>query len=489
MRSPIRSGQTRTAGRRELTRWPMVRAVLRWRSLNWILMTAALAVLCLAIATSLAGTAAGSANFGIVFVWIVWWGLLMGVLLPLGGRLWCLICPVPAPGEWVQRGALICPPGEDGNGASPPAGRPRRIGGGLRFTLGWRWPDRLRTIWLQNAGFVIVALFSTLILTRPRVTGWLLLAFLVGGILLAILYERRAFCRYVCPVGGFIGLYSLTAPLELRVRDPLVCQDHRTKDCYLGNAAGYGCPWLEQPWTMDRNAACGLCGECLRTCPKDNVAVRVRLPGADLVVASGWRLDEAYKAFIMLACAAIYPLVFLGSWGWLKEWANLGGPQGFGLYTLAFLGLNLVVVPGLHLGAVAATRSVAGLQGLPVRRLFVALAYPLVPLGLAAWMAFTVSFVFANASYAMPVLSDPFGWGWNLLGTQDLAWHPWLMGWVPSLQAIILIAGMVGAIGTADAVLRKFTAGRAAVRGLVMQAFFLTGETIFFLWLYLRAAA
>jgi uncharacterized membrane protein len=65
----------------------MVRAVLRWRSLNWILMTAALAVLCLAIATSLAGTAAGSANFGIVFVWIVWWGLLMGVLLPLGGRL------------------------------------------------------------------------------------------------------------------------------------------------------------------------------------------------------------------------------------------------------------------------------------------------------------------------------------------------------------------------------------------------------------------
>ena len=342
------------------------------------------------------GTAAGSANFGIVFVWIVWWGLLMGVLLPLGGRLWCLICPVPAPGEWVQRGALVRPPG-DGNGASPPAGRPRRIGGGLRFTLGWRWPDRLRTIWLQNAGFVVVALFSVLILTRPRVSAWLLLAFLVGGILLAILYERRAFCRYVCPVGGFIGLYSLAAPLELRVRDPLVCQDHRTKDCYLGNAAGYGCPWLEQPWTMARNAACGLCGECLRTCPKDNVAVWVRPPGADLVVAEGWRLDEAYKAFIMLACAAIYPLVLLGPWGWLKEWANLGRPQGFGIYALAFLGLTLLVVPGLHLAAAAATRSVAGLQGLPVRRLFVALAYPLVPLGLAAWIAFTLSFVFANA--------------------------------------------------------------------------------------------
>ena len=134
-------------------------------------------------------------------------------------------------------------------------------------------------IWLQNAGFLGTALFSTVILTRPSVIGWVLLAFLAGAVVLAMVFERRTFCRYVCPVGGFIGLYSLAVPLELRVRDPLVCQEHRTKDCYLGNEAGYGCPWMEQPWSMDRNAYCGLCGECLRTCTKDNVAVNLRLPG------------------------------------------------------------------------------------------------------------------------------------------------------------------------------------------------------------------
>jgi len=485
--APPKSG--RAQGRWELTRRPAVRGVLRQRALNWLLMTGALAGLILAIAAGLVGTAAGSANFGIVFVWIVWWGLLMGVLLPLGGRLWCLICPVPAPGEWLQRGALIRPPRDNGSDPVLSIQGATSLRGRLSFTLGGRWPERLRGIWLQNASFMGVALFSTVILTQPSVTAWVLLGFLVGAFGLALLFERRAFCRYVCPVGGFIGLYSLTAPLELRVRDPLVCQDHRTKDCYLGNAAGYGCPWLEQPWTMDRNAACGLCGECLRTCPKDNVAVRVRLPGADLVVASGWRLDEAYKAFIMLACAAIYPLVFLGPWGWLKEWANLGGPQGFGLYALAFLGLNLVVVPGLHLGAAAATRSVAGLQGLPVRRLFVALAYPLVPLGLAAWMAFTLSFVFANLSYALPVLSDPFGWGWNLLGTRDLVWRPWLTGWVAPIQAALLIAGMVGSMATADAILRKLGGTRPAIRGLAVQTVILLGETAFFLWLYLGPLA
>ncbi|HXZ43220.1 MAG TPA: hypothetical protein VEH53_00210, partial [archaeon] len=107
---------SKVRGRLELTRWPVVRALLRQRLLNWALMTLALLGFAVAILAGLIGTAVGSANFGIVFVWIVWWGLFMCVLLPLGGRVWCLICPIPAPGEWVQRGALVCPPVAGGNG-------------------------------------------------------------------------------------------------------------------------------------------------------------------------------------------------------------------------------------------------------------------------------------------------------------------------------------------------------------------------------------
>jgi len=478
-----------TQRRWELTRWPVVRNLLRQRALNWIVMTTAFVGFILAIAAGILGTAAGSANFGIVFVWIVWWGLLMGALLPLGGRLWCFICPIPAPGEWLQRKALVDPPGNDGAAGLLSIDDPGRSAQRGTPSLGWRWPKSLRGIWLQNVGFLGVALFSTVILTRPSATGWVLLAFLAGAVGLAVFFERRSFCRYVCPVGGFIGLYSLVAPVELRVRDPLVCQEHRTKDCYLGNAAGYGCPWLEQPWAMDRSAYCGLCGECLRTCTKDNVTVNLRLPGPDLLVAQGWKLDEAYKAFIMLACAAIYPVVFLGPWGRLKEWANLDTLSGFAVYALGFLMLNLVVLPALHLGLAALTRWVSGLQDIPLRRLFVALAYALVPLSLAAWMAFTVSLVFANLSYALPVLSDPFGWGWNLLGTQDVAWKPWLAGWVQPIQAGLLIAGLVASIAAADAILRKLQNGRAGIRGLAIQTVLLTVETALFLWLYLGASA
>ena len=58
----------------ELTRYRPIRALLARRSLNWMAMTVALAGLLLAILAGVLGTAAGSANFGIVFVWIVWWG-------------------------------------------------------------------------------------------------------------------------------------------------------------------------------------------------------------------------------------------------------------------------------------------------------------------------------------------------------------------------------------------------------------------------------
>jgi hypothetical protein len=488
MSTMMSPGPVNTQGRWELTRSPFVRTLLRQRALNWIVMTVAFFGFLLAIAAGILGTAAGSANFGIVFVWIVWWGLLMGALLPLGGRLWCFICPIPAPGEWLQRKAIVDPPGNGRAAGLLSIAPPKPSAHRWTLSQGWRWPKPLRGIWLQNLGFLAVALFSTVILTRPSVTGWVLLGFLAGGVGLAMLFERRSFCRYVCPVGGFIGLYSLVAPLELRVRDPLVCQEHRTKDCYLGNAAGYGCPWLEQPWTMERNASCGLCGECLRTCTEDNVTVNLRLPGSDLLVAHGWKLDEAYKAFIMLACAAIYPVVFLGPWGWLKEWANLDNLSGFGIYALGFLALNLVALPGLHLSTAALTRWVSGLD-IPLGRLFVALAYPLVPLGLAAWMAFTVSLVFANLSYALPVLSDPFGWGWNLLGTRDVAWHPLFTGWVPPIQAALLIAGLIASIVAADAILRKLHEGGMAIQGLAIQVIALTAETTFLLWLYLGATA
>lgn len=450
-----------------LERVPLLKRLLKARAFQPALMLVTLFVFTLAILTGIAGTPAGSHNFGIVFVWIVWWALLIVVLVPFFGRMWCTICPIPAPGEWLQRRAIV------------------RRGPARLWTRGLRWPRRLKNIWLQNFGFLGVAAFSTIILTRPSVSAWLLLSFLLAGVALSALYKNRVFCRYVCPVGGFIGLYSLVSPVELRVADPSVCADHKTKDCITGNEFGYGCPWMVFPGSLTRNAYCGMCFECLKTCPKNNIVLNLRPFGSDLTVAKERRLDEAYKAFIMLGCALLYSAVLLGPWGWLKDWANMDTLPHWALYAAGFLVFNLALLPGLFGLAVWVTRRVSG-QDQPLRRLFVDYAYTLIPLGLAAWIAFSIGFVLINGSYALTVLSDPFGWGWDLFGTAGTHWTPLGATLIPFLQVGVLTAGLLATLNTAYKIARQHSAQhRPAFLATLPVAGFAVVMTLGFLRLYL----
>ncbi|MBI3762633.1 MAG: 4Fe-4S binding protein [Chloroflexi bacterium] len=430
--------------RYDLTRLPLVEPLLRNRWPQFVTTSIALGGFVFAIIAGMVGTPVGSRNFGIVSVWIGWWALLMLIAVPFFGRGWCSICPLPAPGEWLQRGAVL----------GPSTGTGRRPG------LGLRWPNRLRNIWLQNGAFAVIALLSVVVLTTPSVTAVVLAALLVLAVVMSLIFERRAFCRYLCPVGGFIGLYSQLAPIELRVKDPAVCACHTQKTCYTGNADGYGCPWQVFPGGLVKNTFCGLCVECLRTCPHDNIAINLRDFGADLSNPAGRRLDEAFKAFIMLGSAMAYSAVMLGPWGALKSAAYTVGSAAWVIYAAAFLVFIFVVLPGLFFTAVVVGRRLS--QNLAEnsttktrrpegkRQAFIALSYALVPLGLAAWIAFSLSFVFANLSYLSAALSDPMGWGWNLFGTARVNWTPYLTQFVPILQTIVLVGGLIWAGATAQ---------------------------------------
>ncbi|MCJ7513689.1 MAG: 4Fe-4S binding protein, partial [Anaerolineales bacterium] len=374
----------------------------------------------LVIVAGLLGTPVGSRNPATVLVWIAWWAALMIVAVPFFGRLWCGVCPLPLPGEWLQRGALL---------------RPR--GGGLG--LGLPWPRRLRGLWVQNAAFVLVALFSLPILTQPRLTALLLAGLVLVAIAISLVFERRSFCRYLCPVGGFIGLYAQAAPLEVRVRDPRVCAGHTIKTCYTGSADGYGCPWMAFPAALTTNVSCGVCLECLRTCPLDNVAINLRPMGADLQPTSRVRLDEAFKSLVLIGSALVYAFVLMGPSSTLRSAAAAVGSPSWLAYAAGFLLITVVLVPGLFLAATRFGQLTASPR-LPAQESLRRFAPALVPLGLAAWAAFSLGFVLANASYILPVLSDPIGLGWDLLGTASMPWTPvggGLASW--ALIAILLV--------------------------------------------------
>ncbi|MEW6030309.1 MAG: 4Fe-4S binding protein [Chloroflexota bacterium] len=314
--------------------------------------------------------------------------------------------------------------------------------------LNLRWPKFLRNIWLQNVSFLLLALFSSVLLTTPNVTGIVLAAMLFAAIGLSMIFERRAFCRYLCPVGGFIGLYSQTAPIELRIKDKQICVKCEGKPCYNGASsalsanAGYGCPWDIFPGGLTKNTYCGLCMECIRTCPHDNIAINLRPFSVDLAKPSA-RMDEAFKAFIMLGSAMIYAGVLLGPWGALKDAAFNIGTSAWSIYAVVFLSIIFGVLPGLFALSLTPSFGHLSLAGRGARvRVFASLSSALIPLGLMFWVAFSLSFVLANASYILASLSDPLGLGWNLFGTANAAWQPTLTSILAPAQTLALVGGL-----------------------------------------------
>jgi plastocyanin len=438
----------------------------RWMPFSLIIINLAVFTVIL-LAGWLGGKRPGNYNFGIMIVWIVWWVLLMLVLVPFFGRLWCAICPLPFFGDWLQRLRLI------------------KVRNNRLWGLNKRWPKKLRNMWLVNFIFLITTFFTAFFTTRPIYTFVLLGLIIALNIVVSFIYERRSFCRYLCPVAGFQGLYANIAPIEIRPKDQEVCRKHKRKECYLGNEDGYGCPWLEVPYSMKKNTYCGLCLECFKTCSYNNMALNIRTPGVDLLVDDKRGMDEAWKSFIMIGCAISFYTIMQGPWGWLRDWANFTTTSGYLSYIFLHSFNSLILIPALFGLFVWLSKHFAQGSNAPFSRIFVNLSYSLVPMGLAVWVAFSFGIFFPNSSYLLRVLSDPYNWNWNLLGTRDFPWTPFLTGILPYVQIFILSLGLIVSLDIGYRLSQQTFSRDNGQKGFIPLGFYLVGITIFFLWLFL----
>ena len=276
-----------------LGRFPFLRWFVRQRWFQLGFLVPVLFFFTLLLIAGFWGSPIGSRNIMITFVWILWWFLLITLLLPFSSRFWCAICPFPFFGEWFQRRRLWNVR-EDVR----------------RMWIAFRsWPRRFSNIWLQNFLFLLLCTFSAVLVTRPVVSAFVLTGLFLGATVVALCYRERAFCNYLCPVSGFLSLYAMASVVEVRAKEPARCADCRSKSCRLGSEKGWGCPWSQVPGRLERNNYCGMCLECVKTCPADNMTVRIR-PFCTDVQLKGY--DEAWKAFIMIALALAYSVMLLG---------------------------------------------------------------------------------------------------------------------------------------------------------------------------------
>jgi len=415
-----------------LKAFPRIKGLIHYRGFQFLIILPNFIVFYLFILSSLWGSPVGNRNIAIVFVWILWWFLLKAVAVPLGGRLWCLMCPLPAPAEWLSRRRLTAV-----RYIQKPFKRLHH-----RFTgLQKDWPVGMRNIWLQNILFLVLISFGMILITRPVATAIVFIVILAVTLLLALIYRHRVFCLYLCPVGGFLGTYSMASMTEVRAVDPDICRRHRDKECFRGGPDGWACPWNQYIGNMSRNNYCGLCTECIKSCPKNNVGIFIRPFGEDRNLKG---YDEMFNVIIMLVVAVAFSITMLGPWAFIKDAANVTESRQiitFLIYLAGIWSAALMLFPGLFRMIAVFANRLAG-KSISNRRMALRLAYFLIQVGIFAWIAFSLPAIMVNYGYIISVFSDPLGLGWDLFHTADSHFGAIFPEWIPAVQGIVLLAGL-----------------------------------------------
>jgi hypothetical protein len=159
------------------------------------------------------------------------------------------------------------------------------------------------------------------------------------------------------------------------------------------------------------------------------------------------------------------------------------------LADLAVTGLNvlglivfILIVAGCYLLAVAGAKAVAHSH----RPLVAAFVFSLVPIALAYALAHYFSLLVNQGQFAIPLASDPFGFGWDVLGTADFS--PNLTALTPNMiwytQVAVLVTGHVlGLVLAHDRAIALFSSARTAVRTQYAFLVLMVLYTVGGLWL------
>ncbi|MGA7953480.1 MAG: 4Fe-4S binding protein [Gloeobacterales cyanobacterium] len=265
-------------------------------------------------------------------------------------------------------------------------------------------------------------------------SSWLLLLITAGAVICSLLFERRYWCRYLCPIGGMNGLFAKLSITELRAQQGICSATCTTYQCYKGGpqkGEGLetgGCPVYSHPAQLQDNRNCVLCMTCLKACPHRSVEFNLRPPGIELWTTHTPSYYEIALLFLLFGAVLLHRLPELeGQFGWNLHLENFALHAGVSVVAL--------LVPGVI--ALLAHALIRLLNQRIKPRPFLELAYGYLPLVLGGSLAHYLRLGLTEGGRILPVTLATFGYsGGGMLDTWITVADPIVIAF---LQGVTLI--------------------------------------------------
>lgn len=415
----------------------------------------------LVVLTGLFGEQDPDRNFAPTFVWVIWW-VGFSFFTAFVGNVWPLVNPWKILFEWTESLA-------------------RRMGLGKGLNAGLPYPASLG-VWPAVALFVAFAWVEVVFEGAATPRGLALFVLLYSALTWGgmFLFGRDAWQRRGEAFSVFFGVLARFAPTEVRttrrtveqVARELGLSERRVRELVRDGVL----PELE-----DREGACRdgcvNCYECFARAAPEDRETNVRPPAVGLAAAE--ETAPGLMVFVVLMLSTVtYDSLLATPLGAALQ-GLMPAPRTLGLFVLPLLFLAAYLF-FVKLG------QLYGGKGVSFGRLAAASVFALVPIAIAYQLAHYYSLLLVQGQGIFALVSDPFGWGWDLFGTADYRVRAGVVdaAFVWYSQVALIIAGHVLAVYLAHVVaLRLYRDPMRAARSQYPVAVLMVLYTVFSLWI------